>query len=526
MSVHQYIGSLEDLQRRFKKAFEEEAKWYDINDDVYEYFLPQRNLFNNEEKGAKKMDKIFDSTALEAIQEGASRLQDGIAPIWKRWAKAEPSDAVVRQLEAMGAEAPVTIEQIQENLDQQTEIVFDYLNRSNFATQFYEMALDLLIGTATIRCDEEDSFDMPFSFHAVPPKGIAYEEGPNGTIETHWRKFKVKARNVERMWPGFEASDKVKDKISENPDCDIDVCEGVVYDFKTNRYFGVAWVKGEDRLSWEWDYEDSSPWITGRYAKAAGEVRGRGPAMQTYPDVRSLNKVKEFMLQKSAIDLAGMWTATDDGVTNPYNITISPGVVIPVGSNNTSNPAIARLDTSANLQLAEFQVNELKQSIKRAFFNDLRDPTGPVRSATEVAIETRELAKRIGSAFGRLQTEVLAPILKRVFYILEKKGLININLNGFETTIKFTSPLAAAQDQEDLIAIQQAVEFTMATGGQEAVQTSFKIEDFGTYAGELTGMPQKLIRNDSEKQQVIQAGAQAEVAQQSNVIPMQQGQAQ
>ena len=59
-------------------------------------------------------------------------------------------------------------------------------------------------------------------------------------------------------------------------------------------------------------------------------------------------------------------------------------------------------------------MQDLQVSIKRALFNDLRDPTGAVRSATEVAIESRELAKRIGSAFGRLQTEVLVPILKRV----------------------------------------------------------------------------------------------------------------
>jgi hypothetical protein len=78
--------------------------------------------------------------------------------------------------------------------------------------------------------------------------------------------------------------------------------------------------------------------------------------MQTLPDVRSLNKAKEFVLQKAAIDLAGMYTATDDGVTNPYNMVIAPGIVIPVGSNNTNNPSIQRLDTSSSLALAQFEI--------------------------------------------------------------------------------------------------------------------------------------------------------------------------
>lgn len=510
------LTDVKKLKERFNKAFEQEAKWYDINDDVYEYFLPQRNLFNEEREGAKKMDKIFDSTALESIQEGASRIQENIAPTWRRWAKVEPSEQVIRLLEDQGQQLGIDADQIRENLDKQSAIAFDYINRSNFGTQFFEMCLDLLVGTGSISIQEENDLDMPFSFHALAPKGIAYEEGPMGTIETHWRKFNVKARNIERMWRGFKASDQVRTLISEKPDSSIDVCEGVVYHM--GNYYGVLWVKGEGRLSWAAEFETSSPFITGRWSKTAGEIRGRGPAMQTYPDVRSLNKAKEFVLQKAAIDLAGMYTATDDGVTNPYNITIGPGVVIPVGSNSSTNPSIARLDTATSLQLAEFEINDLRNSIKRAFFNDLREPDAPVRSATEVAIEARELAKRIGSAFGRLQTEVLVPILKRVFYILQKKGLINIALDGVQTTVKFTSPLAQAQDMEDLMSIQQAVEFTMATAGPEMVAASYKQEEFGAYAAKLTGMPQELVRSDTERDNGLKAGAEAAMA--DNVVPM------
>jgi len=231
------------------------------------------------------------------------------------------------------------------------------------------------------------------------------------------------------------------------------------------------------------------------------------------PDVRSLNKAKEFVLQKAAIDLAGMYTATDDGVTNPYNISISPGIVIPVGSNNSSNPSIQRLDTGSNLSLAQFEIIELQNAIKRALFNDLRDPSGPVRSATEVALESRELAKRIGSAFGRLQTEVLIPIIKRVTYILTRRGLITpIQLDGRDIDIKFLSPLAKAQDGEDLMSVQQAVAFVLQTAGPDQAMIAFKTEDFGTWAGVKTGMPAELIRTEAEKQQIIQAGAQAEQA--------------
>ena len=85
------LGTLNDLKRRSKKAFEQEALWHSQLEDAYEYFLPNRNLFESKDKGQKKMERIFDSTSVEAIQLGASKLQENIAPIWSRWATFKPS---------------------------------------------------------------------------------------------------------------------------------------------------------------------------------------------------------------------------------------------------------------------------------------------------------------------------------------------------------------------------------------------------------------------------------------------------
>ncbi len=511
------LGSLKDLKRRKSQAFDTNAQWRDTLDDAYEYFLPQRNLFNTEAKGQKKMDRIFDSTAPNAIQIGASKLQANIAPIWSQWAILGLSKEVEREAEEQGLD----VKGAKEKLEHQAEVIFDFINRSNFGTQFFEMALDLLIGTGSLMITEDvDSEDMPIVFHSIPQKDLAFEEGPQGTIETHWRTFQTKARNLERKYNGFEPSQKTRDIIEQKPNTDVTINEGTVFDPKSpnldsegkvlsmGKYYGVVWVDGEDHVSWLQDYGESSAWVTGRYFKTSGEVRGRGPALAVYPDVRSLNKAKEFVLQKAAIDLAGMWTATDDGVTNPYSITIAAGMVIPVGSNNTNNPSIVRLDTASNLNLALFEVEQLQNDIKVALFSDLRDPAGPVRSATEIAIDTRELAKRIGSAFGRLQTEVLIPILKRVNSILVKRGILEpIKIGSRDVSVKFTSPLARAQDAEDMLAVQQAVEFTLNTAGPEVIPMSFKVEDFPMWAAEKAGMPTELVRSKAEREAIVSQAA-------------------
>lgn len=499
--------TLSSLKERAKKAFSNEQRWEDLLSDAYDYFLPNRNLFDREDKGQKKMDLIFDSTGPVAIQQGASKLQENIAPIWARWALLEISEEIIREIKKSGAE--VDEDKIGEDLEQQTEIVFDYISRSNFSTQFYEMALDLLIGTGTLLVQEEPTGEA-ISFHAIPQKYIAFEEGPSGNIETHWRKHKVKARNVERMWPGFKPSQPMSEKIKKDPDCMIQCTEGVIFEPETREYHGVVWCDDENHVSWYYNYGESSPFVTGRYSKTAGEVRGRGPALMVLPDVKTLNKIKEFSLTKAAIDLSGIWTATDDGVTNPYTMTIAPGVVLPVGSNNSSNPSISRLDTAGDLNLTMFVTEDLVNSIKIALFNDLRDPDSPVRSATEIAIEHRELTKRIGSAYGRLQTEVLVPLLKRVMFILKRRGIIDeILVDNKAVDIKFTSPMARAQDMEDILSVQQAVEFVLSTAGPDQAKMAFKLEDFGTWVADKAGMPAELVRSKEEKAQVIQAGAEA-----------------
>ena len=121
MKIPKGLGSIQDLKERESRAFSSQSVWHDQLTDVYEYFLPQRNLFDIQDKGQKKMDRIFDSTSLTAIQQGASKLQENIAPIWARWATFNPSNEVIRAMET--GDFNVTERQIRENLETQAEIV-------------------------------------------------------------------------------------------------------------------------------------------------------------------------------------------------------------------------------------------------------------------------------------------------------------------------------------------------------------------------------------------------------------------
>ncbi|MHA1169518.1 MAG: portal protein, partial [Candidatus Hodarchaeales archaeon] len=175
--------------------------------------------------------------------------------------------------------------------------------------------------------------------------------------------------------------------------------------------------------------------------------------------------------------------------------------------------SLQRLDTGAPLNLTQFEVQRMQTAIRTHLFNDLRDPTGPVRSATEVAINQRELANRIGASFGRIQNEALTKILNSSVSILQRLGIVPpFQIDGADIAVKFTSPLSRAQDMEDLETLQRTVGMTAQLAGPEMVASGFKLDQFPTYIATKTGVDPELVRSDEEKMAMMRQ--MAEMAQQ------------
>ena len=139
-------------------------------------------------------------------------------------------------------------------------------------------------------------------------------------------------------------------------------------------------------------------------------------------------------------------------------------------------------------------------------FQDLRDPNGPVRSATELVIEDRELVNRIGSSFGRLQSEVVAPTVARGLDVLNRRGAMDIELkvDGRLITLKHLSPLARAQDMDDLAILERTIQVTP----EESFALGVKVEDLGAWVAEKTGLDPRLIRDPAERQKIQEQAAQ------------------
>ena len=227
------------------------------------------------------------------------------------------------------------------------------------------------------------------------------------------------------------------------------------------------------------------------------------------PDVKTCNKVVEYTLKNAALSIAGVYTAADDGVINPYSIRLTPGAIIPVGSNDARNPTLRPLERSGDVQMSALLLDDLRKRINKALY---AEPFGeldqPVKSATEMALRNQELVQDSGSSFGRLQTEFIEKVIKRAVSVLKRAGKIpDITVDGRQVTIKHTSPLARAQDQDEMAALGQYLQ-TIGALGPEILGLGTKLEELPQWVGTKLGIEADLLRTKAEREDVAEQAIQ------------------
>ena len=178
-------------------------------------------------------------------------------------------------------------------------------------------------------------------------------------------------------------------------------------------------------------------------------------------------------------------------VLNPNNIRISPGSIISVASNGGGQgPSLQPLQRSSDFNVAQIVIKDLVENIKRTLMDDSLPPdTMSARSATEVVQRMKELATNLGSAFGRLITEALIPIITRTLFVMKEQKIIDLPVEVDGNVIKIypQSPLAQAQNMDDLQTVMQFMQVAQGLGpiGQVVINQDNMIE----YLAQKMGVP-------------------------------------
>ena len=501
--------SVEELIKRSEVAQRKKDLFEDLYRDCYEFALPQRQLYGYWEGnsvGNKKMNRVFDSTAINSTQRFSNRLQSGIFPPQRKWCKIEPGNDI----------PPERKTEVQAVLDVYNEKMFSVIKQSNFDIAIGEFLLDLSVGTACMLVLPGDDIS-PINFIPVPMFLVSYEEGANGQVDKVYRKMRMKGESITQQWKDAELPETVKQRIDDKPTDDVDLLEATTYDAERGDWcYHVIDTSSREEIVYR--RMKSSPWVISRYMKVAGEIYGRGPLITALPDIKTLNKTLELVLKNASLVISGVYTAPDDGVLNPQTVRITPGAIIPVARNGgPQGESLRPLPRAGDFNVSQIIINDLRMNIKRILLDESLPPDNmSARSATEVVERMKELAQNLGSAFGRLINETMLPLVSRVLQVMDERGLIDLPLrvNGLEVKVTPVAPLAMAQNMEEINSVVQFLQLTQSLGNEGAL--AVKMGDLIDYLGDKLGVPAALRTSAAERAYLIEE--QRKLAQQDQAM--------
>lgn len=434
----------EGVIERYRHAKDKRGVWESHWQECYAYALPQRDgIIRQAQPGEKKTDKLFDGTAPDAVDQLAASLLSQLTPPWACWFGFTPGpDAEeTEQGDMTGA------------LEHAAAALKSHFDRSNFAVEMHQCYLDLVtVGTASLLFEEAPAGESSaFRFTAVPLGQVVFEENAFGHLDTTYRRSELTPAQLKARFPDAALPDEVLRRAGKDPETRIGVIEAVIPDQPGFRYLAVADSDpvslGEPSVLSEGRF-GISPFINFRWLKAPGEVYGRSPVMKALPDIKTANKVVELVLKNASIAVTGIWQADDDGVLNPATIQLTPGTVIPkaVGSQG-----LTPLEAPGRFDVSEIVLDELRARIRQALLADkLGQVDNPRMTATEVLERSADMDRILGATYGRLQSELLTPLVTRAVGLLGRRGEIaDLRIDGRLVDLEYKSPLARQQARED-----------------------------------------------------------------------------
>jgi hypothetical protein len=498
---------IKHVMMRFDGAKKRRQNWEGLWQDCYDYALPQRTNFSGSFlPGQAKTNEIYDATAMDAVDQLSASLLGHLTPTWSQWFGLKPGPDL----------SPEDAQTLAPVLEQAGKTIQDHFDRSNFAVEIHQCYLDLVVGgTASLVFEEAAPGGFSaFKFSATPLQDVIVEEGDNGTLDSTYRVLALTLSQLQSRYEDAALPVKVLTEGTKDPQSRFKVLEavypnGLVYDFTA-----ILMEGGADGSVLKTGRFDHSPVVNFRWIKTPGEVYGRSPVMKTLPDIKTANKVVELILKNASIAVTGIWQADDDGVLNPANIDLTPGSIIPKA---TGSKGLQALEMPGRFDISQLILENLQSQIRHALLVDRLAPlNAPRMSATEVMERAAEMSMLLGATYGRLQNELLTPLIRRAFAILRRRGEVpDISIDGRLVSIDYRSPLARAQGQRNVQNTLSWVNAVLAMGGEAA--GAVDLGRTARFMGEAMAVPSDLIRKELPVEQAPDAEILTEPAEDEHV---------
>ncbi|MBZ9986065.1 head-tail connector protein [Mesorhizobium sp. BH1-1-5] len=490
------------LKERRNAAKREHDTFQPLVDEAFQYAIPYRKSTRDTGTGEKRVDQVFDQTAIDSAFRFAGKLQQDLWPTGQQNFELEPGPIVIDQKQREGMRA---------QLEPISKVLTAFDDDGDWDMAFHEMALELSAGTGAMLMNSTDDPDLLWEPISVSIDELILEKGRNNKISGIFWTQKMCLRVLWDTWPEGKFSLELTERWRTKPEEEIDVNCDTVWDKQKRRWVMLIWCDKQETIIYT-SMSRTCPWLTPRYMRVPGETKGRGLVMLAMPTIKTANTAKRLMLQAGAIAMLGIYTAVDDGVFNPDLAPLEPGVFWKVARNGgTLGPSVSRFP-DPRLDLAGLVVKDMQSEIKATMMDQTLPPdSAAVKSATEILERVKRLAADHIGAFGRLVKEIVVPSVRRRMELAYNKGLISteIPIDQLLVRVKVKSPLALAREAERIGKIVQWLEMVIAiltsVGAPQGVKRIAKLEELLTDVASDMGVPSKYVVTTDERAEMDKA---------------------
>lgn len=421
-----------------------ESHWQEVAD----YVVPRKaDVTKKRTQGDKRTELVFDGTAIHAAELLSASLHGMLTNSSTRWFSLSFRDRESNDEDVA-----------REWLESVEDVMYKAFHRSNFQEQVHELYHDLIcFGTGVMFIEKDDEQGIRFQTRHCSELYLA--EDDKGRVDTVFRKFKMPVRAMVQRFGEATLSDKMMKRYQNNP---YEMCtllhvvqpreerDTLKIDAR-NKPFASIYIDPESKIVLSESGFDEFPYVAPRFLKASFEHGyGRSPAMTALPDIKMLNKMSEVTIRAAQKQVDPPLMVPDDGFMLPVR-TVPGGLNFYRGG---TRDRIEPMNIGSNAPIGLQMEEQRRKAIQSAFYVDqLIMAQGPQMTATEVMQRTEEKMRLLGPVLGRLQAELLQPLINRVYNLMMRDKAFAPApefLQDANIEIEYVSPLAKAQKSGDL----------------------------------------------------------------------------
>ena len=354
-------------------------------------------------------------------------------------------------------------------LDEASRITWMTIQDSNFNMEVSETYLDLA-GMGNGGLSHEPKNDLTWEgmeFDAMPLRELYFEEDEHGHILRLYRLLQWRPAAIINKF-GDKVPDSIKSKADKavNERVDIIFCIYNRDEFKnadtskiiakTLRPFGNKYILREsgEMLGEEGGYYEMPAYMV-RWRKTSGSMWGYGPGTIALSTVLTLNETIKLVLEAAEKVIDPAVLVQRRGILS--DLDLSPGGKTVVKDVNQ----IKAFESSARFDVSALQINDLRDMVRRLFHVDqLELKESPAMSATEVMVRYELMNRLLGPTMGRLQSDLLDPLVTNTFRMLyrakqiEEMPQVVVDAGGI-VDIEYVGPLSRAQKMDETSSIER-----------------------------------------------------------------------